>query len=153
MRYFLFCFSFLTLSYVSGQSVIAVQGDSYTSANVRLDFTLGEVIIATVSDTNQVLTQGFHQTQWELTGIHDNDPVYEANVFPNPTSEYLTLEAASFQGVDFTMYDAIGKTVIQGKLDAPKTDLAVHFLSEGSYILVLYNEAQLLKSFKLIKRN
>lgn len=153
IRWFVFCALILTHIGVSGQSVVAVQGDSYANTNIRLDFTLGEVIIATVSDTSQILTQGFHQTQWELTSIDDFDVLYTANVFPNPTSQYLTVEVERFQGIDYVMYDLIGKVVVQGRLASSQTDIAVQFLSEGSYILVLSEQSQILKSFKLIKHN
>jgi hypothetical protein len=59
---------FATLS-VSAQEVVATQGDSYTNARANIDFTLGEVIIATGTDGNNDLTQGFHQTNWNFVGL------------------------------------------------------------------------------------
>ena len=47
---------------ISAQEVISTQGGSYTSVDVNLDFTIGEVLINTVSDGTNFLTQGFHQT-------------------------------------------------------------------------------------------
>jgi len=47
---------------ISAQEVISTQGGSYSSVDVNLDFTIGEVIINTVSDGTNSLTQGFHQT-------------------------------------------------------------------------------------------
>ena len=55
-------FLLLTSVCVSAQEVIATQGGSYTSASANIDFTIGEVIINTVTDGTNYLTQGFHQT-------------------------------------------------------------------------------------------
>ena len=57
--FFLLLFSSVS---ISAQEVISTQGGSYTSVDVNLDFTIGEVIINTVSDGTNSLTQGFHQT-------------------------------------------------------------------------------------------
>ena len=79
---------FATLS-VSAQEVVSTQGDSYSNASGSIDFTIGEVVIDTGTDGTNDLTQGFHQTNWNFVGLDDNDPSYEAIIFPNPTAECI----------------------------------------------------------------
>ena len=57
-----------------GQEVISSQGDSYSNASGSVDFTIGEVVIATGTDGNNDLTQGFHQTNWNFVGLEDHNP-------------------------------------------------------------------------------
>ena len=52
-----------------GQEVVSTQGDSYTNASGSIDFTIGEVVINTVTDGTNDLTQGFHQTNWNFLGV------------------------------------------------------------------------------------
>ena len=59
-RHTLVLFSLLATGTVSAQEVVSSQGDSYSNGSI--DFTLGEVIIATGTDGTNDLTQGFHQT-------------------------------------------------------------------------------------------
>ncbi len=111
-------FLLLTSVCVSAQEVVATQGDSYTNSNGSIDFTIGEVVINTGTDGSNDLTQGFHQTNWNFVSIEDHVPSYEAIIFPNPTSEVLTIRTSTFENVTYTLYDARGKLVIQDKLSS-----------------------------------
>ena len=141
---------FATLS-VSAQEVVSTQGDSYSNASGNIDFTIGELIIDTGTDGTNDITQGFHQTNWNFVGLDDNDPSYEATIFPNPTSELLNIRTSTFENVTYTLYDAQGKLILQDKLSAEQTPIQVSQLAPGSYSITLNNETQNLKTFKLVK--
>ena len=136
-----------------GQEVVSTQGDSYSNANGSIDFTIGEVIINTVTDGTSTLTQGFHQSKWNLVGITEHLPEYDALVFPNPTEDILNIKTQAFDNVRYSLYDAQGKLVIQNKLSAAQTLIQVSHLAAGSYSLILNNKTQKLKTFNLIKIN
>ena len=149
----LLLFGALTLSLNSlGQEVVSTQGDSYTNASGSIDFTIGEVVINTVTDGTNDLTQGFHQTNWNFLGVEDFAPNYEAIIFPNPTEDVLNIRTSAFENVTYTLYDAQGKLVMQDKLSAEQTPIQVSQLAPGSYSITLNNETQILKTFKLIKQ-
>ena len=145
-------FSLLTSVCVSAQEVVSTQGDSYTNSSGSIDFTLGEVVINTGTDGSNDLTQGFHQTNWNFVSIEDHVPSYEAIIFPNPTSEILTIRTSTFENVTYALYDAQGKLVIQDKLSSVQTPIQVSQLAPGAYSLILNNDAQNLKTFQLIKQ-
>ena len=145
-------FSLLTSVCVSAQEVVVTQGDSYTNSNGSIDFTIGEVVINTGSDGSNDLTQGFHQTNWNFVSIEDHVPSYEATIFPNPTSEILTIRTSTFENVTYALYDAQGKLVIQDKLSSVQTPIQVNQLAPGAYSLTLNNDTQNLKTFQLIKQ-
>jgi hypothetical protein len=137
---------------VSAQEVVSTQGDSYSNASGNIDFTIGELIIDTGTDGTNDLTQGFHQTNWNFVGLEDHSPSYEATIFPNPTSEVLNIKTSFFENVTYTLYDAMGKLILQDKLSAEQTPIQVGQLAPGSYSLTLNNQTQNLKTFKLIKQ-
>ena len=147
----LFLFSLLSTIAVSAQEVLSTQGDSYSNAISNIDFTIGEVIINTGSDGTVDLMQGFHQTNWNFVGMEDYSPGFEASVFPNPTSEVLNIRTSSFENVRYTLYNAQGKLLIQDILSAEQTPVQVGQLAPGSYSIILNNQTQNLKTFKLIK--
>ena len=144
-------FSLFATITVSAQEVVATQGDSYSNASGNIDFTIGEVIIDTGTDGTNDITQGFHQTNWNFVGLDDNDPSYEATIFPNPTSELLNIRTSTFENVTYTLYDAQGKLILQDKLSAEQTPIQVSQLAPGNYSITLTNETQNLKTFKLVK--
>lgn len=139
--------------HVSGQEVVSTQGDAYTNGSGSLAFTIGEVVINTGTDGTNDLTQGFHQTNWSFLSVEHHDANYEATIFPNPTSETLNIKASSFENVSYTLYDAQGRLVLQDKLSSELTTIEVSHLETGNYSIVLNNDAEHLKTFKLIKTN
>ena len=151
-RHTLVLFSFFASLAVSAQEVVSTQGESYSNASANIDFTIGEVIIATGTDGTNDLTQGFHQTNWNFLGVEDFAPNYEATIFPNPTEDVLNIRTSTFENVTYTLYDAQGRLVMQDILSAEQTPIQVSQLAPGSYLLTLNNETQNLKTFQLIKQ-
>jgi hypothetical protein len=147
----LLLFSLFATLTLSAQEVIVTQGDSYSNASANIDFTIGEVVIDTETDGTNDLTQGFHQTNWNFVGLEDHAPSYEATIFPNPTSEVLNIRTSKFENVTYTLYDAQGKLVMQDILSAEQTPIQVSQLAPGNYSIILNNETQNLKTFKLVK--
>lgn len=135
----------------SSQEVVSTQGDSYSNGNSSIDFTIGEVVVNTGTDGTNDITQGFHQTNWNVVGVENQVPSFEATVFPNPTSELLNIRASTFKNVTYTLYDGQGKFVLQEKLIGNETSIQVSDLATGNYSLILNNETENLKTFKLIK--
>jgi hypothetical protein len=144
-------FSIFAFISVSAQEVVSTQGESYSNASAKIDFTIGEVVINTGTDGTNELTQGFHQTNWNFVGLEDYAPDYKATIFPNPTQDVLNIRTSTFENVTYTLYDAQGKLVIQNILTAEQTPVQVSQLAPGSYSLTLNNETQNLKIFKLVK--
>ena len=147
----LFLFSLLSTIAVSAQEVVSTQGDSYSNTSANINFTIGEVVINTGTNGTNELTQGFHQTNWNFVGMEDYSPGFEASVFPNPTSEVLNIRTSSFENVRYTLYNAHGKLLIHEIRSAEQTPIQVGQLAPGSYSIILNNQTQNLKTFKLIK--
>ena len=134
------------------QEVVSTQGDSYSNASGSIDFTIGEVVINTVSDGTNDLTQGFHQTNWNFLGVNNHGQNFEATVYPNPMGTELYIQTKNFQQVSYVLYDAAGRIVTENKLNALETGIDVSSLAPSSYSLVLRNENQEnIKTFKLVK--
>lgn len=137
---------------VNAQSVISTQGNSYTNASNTIDYTIGEVVTATTSNGTNDLTQGFHQTSLVITNLEDLDVNFSANVFPNPTSEFVNVTIDKFEGLTLAIYDAAGKLVKQTKLDQAQTSVRVSEFAEGTYLLTLtHQNDKKIKTYKLIK--
>lgn len=135
----------------SAQEVIASQGESYSGATAKVDFTIGEVIIHTGLGATVDLTQGFHQTNWKFTDLEDSAPELTIVVFPNPASDYLNIQTSDFKDITYVLYDEAGRLVAQDQLLEETTAVRVGELAAGNYSLVLSDPTRQLKLFKLIK--
>lgn len=148
-------FSLLSTLSASAQEVVSSQGESYSNATGSIDFTLGEVVINTGINGAGEITQGFHQTNWNILSIEDYAPSYEVAIFPNPMEDVLSIETSKFDNVTYTLYDAQGKMVMQNKLSAEQTPIQVGQLAQGAYTLELnYNQTNSpskRKTYKLVK--
>ena len=133
------------------QEVISSQGDSYIGSGGALDFTIGEVVTSTGSSGETTLTQGFHQTNWSFVNVENHVPGYEAIIFPNPAEDFLNIKAISFKNVNYSLFDEMGKLVLNGTLYSEKTSLDVSKLHTGLYSLVLNDPENKLKTFNIIK--
>ena len=146
--------SLLVFGSVNAQEVVSSSGDSYSNASGSIDFTIGETVIATGTDGTNDLTQGFHQTNWNFVGLEDFDPLFEATIYPNPTSEVLNIKASVFEKVTYILYDVNGKIISQNFLSAEVTAVPVANLAPGQYSVALYGENKnQIKTFKLIKQH
>ncbi|MCH2229226.1 MAG: T9SS type A sorting domain-containing protein [Crocinitomicaceae bacterium] len=151
MKNKLVLFSLASTLSSSAQNVVSTQGDSYSNAVANIDFTIGEIAINTETDGVNDITQGFHQTLWQFVELQDFAPNYEVLIFPNPTSDILNIRTSMFDNVMCTIYDAQGKIVMQNLLSAEQTSIQVSQLTPGNYSIILNNETESLKAFKLIK--
>lgn len=151
LKYLLFYPVFLVCLFAQGQEVISSQGDSYSNANGIIDFTIGEVVIATAGDANHDITQGFHQTNWNFVGLEDFALGIEASIFPNPTQNILNIKVKEYQDLNYCLNDSQGKIIREGQLAESETAINVSELPVGSYSLTLLNKNEQIKTFKLIK--
>ena len=137
---------------VNAQSVISAQGNSYSNSSNTIDFTIGETVTATASNGTNDLTQGFHQTNLVITALEDLDVNFSANIFPNPTSEFVNCMVDKYEGLTLTVYDAAGKLLKQLALNQTQTSIRVSEYADGTYLLTLtHAEDKKIKTYKLIK--
>lgn len=135
------------------QEVVSSSGNSLSNSNGTIDYTVGEVITATHSNSSTI-TQGFHQTNWSLAGIEDQTPNVEVILYPNPVSTILNIETSAFNNTTYELFDATGKIVRKGNLNGLTTQIDVHGIEPGPYNLRLSNnDNSILKTYKLIKHN
>ena len=120
---------------VTTPSVISSSGDSYSNSNVNMDYTLGEIVVETHSNSNTIVTQGFHQevlkVATEIVNIDINTKVY-----PNPTTSILNIDLEKNVNADIMVYDINGKLVIKERLNnEQQKQLDFSFLRQGNYFL------------------
>lgn len=153
----------LVIGTIQGQSierqVIASGGDSATNGNISLDFTIGEAVVTTLTASDLILTQGFHQGALMTTRVNELPISVKYKIYPNPTQEQLWLEITG-EALDFyvLLYNELGQSLSvtkrhvqgigqwQGSFDLSK-------LSAGLYLLVFTNATgEWLASYKLVKQ-
>jgi len=137
---------------INAQEVISVQGASYSNSSGSIDFTIGEVVTATLTNTNNILTQGFHQTNLTVLAVDDFDINFQARVFPNPAQDVLQLDIQNFGGLNYKLYDIQGRQLYSAVVGNKNTLINTAQYANGMYLLVILNENnQKLKTYRIIK--
>lgn len=136
--------------------VYAFSGDYFTGVNSSLSWTLGECVIETDSSTNNILTQGFQQSQYLITTIEEYSKVaVPVSIYPNPTKDILNihLDLSDKKELRLEMLDASGKLIhselYHGDLKLNLSD----YTSSEYFIRVSDTSNNSTKTFKLIKTN
>jgi PKD repeat protein len=139
--------------------LLTTSGNFDTSGISTLSWSIGECMIETYTGTNNILTQGFHQTDYLITEIDEvNDPDYSINIFPNPAKENLTIEIITSDPEILTLYfsDEIGKILIRENMKSEERLRTINLqgISTGIYFLSIVSESgKIIKSYKVQKIN
>lgn len=128
----------MSLGVSYGQEVIGSSGTVGTNGTETIQYTVGEVVTSTISNGTNTSTQGFHQTQLEVTGVEDVAVEYDINVYPNPTTSFLQVDISDLsEDLNMQLYDAAGKIVSQQAYLQGQSSETIDFtvLERGTYYL------------------
>lgn len=154
----LFCIlTFFTLG-ANAQSisnqVISAYGLSAANGSTQTDVTIGEPIVTTVSDANNTLTQGFHQTKLMITTINENEKTNNYQFYPNPVNEVLNFNFTNSNNepVGLQLFDINGKILYNKQNITTNEQLSFSDRANGQYILkVIDKNNKEIKTVKIIK--
>jgi hypothetical protein len=85
------------------------------------------------------------------TGVNETSINLELSVYPNPTTDYLTLKVDDFETLNFQLIDLLGKVIENKKVSSSTTSINVKNLPKAIYFLNVTKNNQLVKTFKVIK--
>ncbi|MBX7051111.1 MAG: T9SS type A sorting domain-containing protein [Flavobacteriales bacterium] len=134
------------------QFLVASGGGS----NETLEWSVGEMVITTQTNTNQILTQGFHQTLLTITAI-DEMAGNEMNflIYPNPFRSTILIQQlnGSFQPLRFTLTDLSGQLILSESLRSASDEFNLESLASGIYFLNVHNADSSVRTFRIVKQN
>ena len=86
-------------------------------------------------------------------GINDIDSKIQANIYPNPTSEYIIIEMNELlkEKAIITLEDLQGKKVLQVATDATASSINVSTFAKGVYVLTISSEGRMFKKNIIIQ--
>jgi hypothetical protein len=157
------CITFLLAASLSAQEVspqvISSAGEFNVSSDnsISLSWTLGELVISTVTSTDNqlVLTQGFQQSNLIADAIKVHPELgITITVYPNPTSELVNIRLASPLEGNTMIYltspdgrEVFNDKLMQGDLTM---QISMHEYPSGTYFLRIQNGIKL-NVYKIIK--
>lgn len=134
--------------------VISTSGNSFSSANSRMDFTIGETLTSTLTAGSNVMTQGFHQPEIKFASLEDYTDDLTMNLYPNPTIQFVTLKTDYESELKVYISDMNGKTLLNSGVFVSSVMLDLGSFASGNYVLMVTDlTGKPLKSYSIIKKS
>tara|TARA_B110000037_G_C16889237_1_gene411449 strand:- start:56 stop:532 length:477 start_codon:yes stop_codon:yes gene_type:complete len=146
-------FLLLGLGGLQAQESPTAAGSEATGTGGTASYSVGQVVYTTATGTNGSVAQGVQQP-YEISttvGINETSINLELSVYPNPTTDYLTLKVDDNSNLNYQVYDLQGKVIENKKVTANNTTISMEALPKAIYFLNVTKNNRIVKTFKIIK--
>lgn len=133
--------------------MLGTAGESNSNAVYRLDWSIGEVMTETYHNSNQMVTQGFHQGRYNVTVVQEYSGMAEKiTIYPNPVEDFLNISAKGINTASCWCYltDNNGTMLAKVQLEEDLR-LPMAYYATGTYNLLIQQDNKFIKKFKIIK--
>lgn len=140
---------------LQAQQTSPATGGSASGSGGTVTYSVGQVVYTTSQGANGTVAQGVQQP-FEISvvlGGANNNINLEMVVYPNPTTDFLTLNINNYNLTNFSyqLFDAGGKKIESRKITSVTETIRMAKLPGGLYFLSIINNNQIIKTFKIIK--
>jgi hypothetical protein len=86
-------------------------------------------------------------------GIKETALNISLSIFPNPTSDFLTLKVEDYnnEALSYNLLDEQGKLVLNEQITNQDTQVAMSTLARGAYFINVLQANKKIQTFKIIK--
>ena len=152
MKYLFSTLTFISSVLVFSQSIskqiIGSIGATQSQNNIKLSFTVGELVVGLMSAGDQQLANGYYAAMNQQTLNLEDIP----SVYPNPTSHALYVNHPKINSFGISMVDLNGKLLYQGTINKSEP-LNISNYTTGIYVVIVENTKTKKKNtYKIIKK-
>lgn len=146
----------LSLSTASAQESTNTAGGDASGSGGSVSYSLGQPVYQTHTGTTGSVAEGVQQA-FEISVVTAVEEAKTINLlvtaYPNPTTDYLTLEVKNFKLSDLTfqLYDMNGKLLQNEKITETQTSISMGQLVPATYFVKVIQDTRDVKTFKIIK--
>lgn len=146
---------FLFTPVIYSQSGTVTAGGDAAGSGGSVNFSVGQMDYISISSTDGTVYQGLQHPYEisEVTSVSHQPLDIAASLHPNPVKDYLYLNVPDelWQGLKITLIDIQGRSIHEEQLVDQTTIIAMQEMMPGTYFLIIQNEKNQIKSFKIIK--
>jgi hypothetical protein len=146
-------FLFFGLGGLHAQESANGSGGEATGTGGTASYSVGQVVYTTNTGTNGSVAQGVQQP-YEISttvGVNETAINLEMSVYPNPTTNYLTLKTDDNTNLSFQLYDMQGKIIESKIVNNNSTNISLEGQPKATYFLSAVKNNQIIKTFKVMK--
>ncbi len=140
---------------VNAQESVNASGGNSTGSGGNAAYSIGQVVYTTNTGSIGSEAQGVqHAYEIFTVDIKEEDSHILFTVFPNPTTENLTIQLSEYnqEVLSYQLYDMRGKLISCGQLIEKQTEINTKILPSATYFINITNkENKKLQTLKIIK--
>ena len=140
---------------VQAQESTNASGGDATGSGGTVAYSVGQIVYTTDTGGSVSVAQGVqHAYEIFTVGIKKTALDISLTVFPNPTTESLTLQIGDYknENLSYQIFDMQGKQLIKGQVKAQQTQINMNGLPTATYFINVVNqENKNIQSFQIIK--
>jgi Secretion system C-terminal sorting domain len=135
------------------RDVISNFGITYSNNGVVFQQTLSQIAVKTLDSPSNTLTQGFQQAEINIIKTDDFAQDVELTFFPNPTTQLVNykLDKGLIEQGELYLFSMNAQLIATFPLNKEGGTIDLSHLADGTYVLSVKNQHNLLKSFQIIK--
>ena len=138
----------------TSHQVLSASGGDATGSGGSVAYSVGQIVYTTSTGTTGSVAQGVEQA-YEIysVGIKETSLNISLSIFPNPTSDFLTLKVEDYnnEALSYNLIDEQGKLILSEQITNQNTQLAMSTLACGAYFINVLQENKKIQTFKIIK--
>lgn len=159
LLFLFFKFSFILAQEIKPQ-IVSTAGATMNQSNAKLSFTVGEIVVKTVTNGTNSIGQGFTNSTTNniITAIKEpKASLLQMKVYPNPASDliYVDISDNKVPNIQLSVYDITGKQISNDNYAAGNNHIGINTQNwqKGEYIIVI-NDAnnEQLGSYKVVRQ-
>ena len=146
-------FLLLGLGGLHAQESPTAAGGEAIGVGGSASYSVGQVVYTTNTGSNGSVEQGVQQP-YEISatvGINESSISLEMSVYPNPTTNYLTLKVEITENLSYHLFDMQVKVIVSKKITDNTTTVVMESLPTSTYLLKVTDSNKTVKTFKIIK--
>ncbi|HPY82450.1 MAG TPA: T9SS type A sorting domain-containing protein [Bacteroidales bacterium] len=147
----------LGLTSLHAQESVNTTGGNASGSGGSASYSVGQVVYTSNTETSGSVAQGVLQSYAISieTAIEKTKGInLSVTAFPNPTTDFLTLEIKEFElsNLYVQLYDMNGKLLQSQKITDSQTIIAMGELIPAAYFVKVVQNNKEVKTFKIIKK-
>jgi hypothetical protein len=138
---------------------INASGNDATGSSGTVTYSIGQLFYTYIGLSVYNVAQGIqHEESSEFLSTAENtvESKIEMFIFPNPTTDFVTLNMEGLEYENgpqsYQLYDLQGRLLIQNTIKKTETQIDLNNLNASVYILRVYANNKVLKTFKILKK-
>jgi len=140
---------------LSAQESLHSAADDISTSLGSIYYSIGQITYTTDRETNGSVSRGVQQPHeiTVLVGAEEKNIELEMSVYPNPTTDFLTLRVKEYDVKNLTavLYDIKGQLIRQIDLSGQQAQIDLTDLTKSTYLLQVKKGGNVVKIFKVIR--